>query len=109
MIQVMRFTRNPLAFESALATAEDDTDIQASKEAKAEENQDENDFKEEEDQFNSVLNELSSVERYALRHMEYEEAEYITEQMEAADAEIEARKEEFDAGKLDELTQEVRD
>jgi len=97
------------AFESALATAEDDTDIQASKEAKAEENQDENDFKEEEDQFNSVLNELSSVERYALRHMEYEEAEYITEQMEAADAEIEARKEEFDAGKLDELTQEVRD
>merc|ERR1719341_384393 len=97
------------AFENALATAEDDTDIQATKEARAEENLDENDFKEEEDQFNAVLNELSRVERYALRHMEWEEAEYIQEQLEAADAEIEARKEEFDAGKLDELTQEVRE
>jgi len=97
------------AFETALATAEDDTDIQATKEAKAEENLDENDFKEEEDQFNAVLNELSSVERYALRHMEWEEAEYVTEQMDAAEAEIEARKEEFDAEKLDELTQEVRE
>jgi len=97
------------AFETALATAEDDTDIQATKEAKAEENEDENDFKEEEDQFNAVLNELSSVERYALRHMEWEEEEYVQEQIEAADAEIEARKEEFDAEKLDELTQEVRE
>merc|ERR1711892_1077390 len=97
------------AFETALATAEDDSDIQATKEAKAEENQDENDFKEEEDQFNAVLNELSRVERYALKHMEWEEAEYIQEQLEAADAEIEARKEEFDAEKLDELTQEVRE
>jgi len=97
------------AFENALATAEDDTDIQATKEARAEENLDENDFKEEEDQFNAVLNELSSVERYALKHMEWEEAEYIQEQLEAADAEIEARKEEFDADKLDELTQEVRE
>merc|ERR1719320_1146545 len=78
------------AFENALATAEDDTDIQATKEARAEENLDENDFKEEEDQFNAVLNELSSVERYALKHMEWEEAEYIKEQLEAADAEIEA-------------------
>ena len=97
------------AFENALATAEDDTDIQATKEARAEENLDENDFKEEEDQFNAVLNELSSVERYALKHMEWEEAEYIKEQLEAADAEIEARKEEFDADKLEELTQEVRE
>lgn len=97
------------AFENALATAEDDTDIQATKEARAEENLDENDFKEEEDQFNAVLNELSSVERYALKHMEWEEAEYIKDQLEAADAEIEARKEEFDADKLEELTQEVRE
>merc|ERR1711881_761576 len=63
------------AFENALATAEDDTDIQATKEARAEENLDENDFKEEEDQFNAVLNELSSVERYALKHLEWEEEE----------------------------------
>merc|ERR1712226_1489552 len=79
------------------------------KEARAEENQDENDFKEEEDQFNAVLAELTSVERYALRHLEEESAEYVQEQLDAAEAEIEARKEEFDAEKLDELTKEIRE
>merc|ERR1711915_1118285 len=97
------------AFESALATAEDDTDIQATKQAKAEENQDENDFKEEEDQFNSVLSELKSVERYALRHLEWEQKDYAQDQLDYAQAEIEARKEEFDTEKLDELTQEMRE
>merc|ERR1719347_817328 len=94
-------------FENALATAEDDLDIQASKEAKAEENQDENDFREEEDQFTTILKQMSSVEKYALRHMETIEAEYVQGQLEAADAELEARKEEFDAEKIEELTQEM--
>merc|ERR1711892_1189591 len=95
------------AFETALATAEDDSDIQASKEAKAEENQDENDFREEEDQFTAILKQLSSVEKYALHHMENIEADYFQGQLEAADAELEARKEEFDAEKMEELTQEI--
>merc|ERR1712029_567973 len=97
------------AFESALATAEEDNDIQATKNARAEENMDENDFKEEEDQFNTVLNELKSVERYALKHLEFEQKDFVKNQLDFAQAEIEARKEEFDAGKLDELTQEMRE
>merc|ERR1711997_813091 len=97
------------AFENALATAEEDNDIQASMQAKAEENADENDFKEEEDQFNAVLSELKSVERYALKHLEWEQKEYVQEQLDFAQAELDARKEEFDAGKLDELTQEMRE
>jgi len=97
------------AFENALATAEEDNDIQATKQAKAEENQDENDFKEEEDQFNAVLSELKSVERYALRHLEWEQKDYAQDQLDYAQAEIEARKEEFDTEKLDELTQEMRE
>merc|ERR1719192_1624817 len=96
------------AFENALATAEDATDILATKEARAEENADENDFKDEEDQFNAVLAELSSVERYALKHLESEQADYAQGQLDAAEAEIEARKEEFDAEKLEELTKEIR-
>ena len=97
------------AFETALATAEEDNDIQATKNARAEENMDENDFKEEEDQFNTVLNELKSVERYALKHLEFEQKDFVKNQLDFAQAEIEARKEEFDAGKLDELTQEMRE
>merc|ERR1712218_583781 len=97
------------AFENALATAEEDHDIQATKQAKAEENADENDFKEEEDQFNAVLNELKSVERYALKHLEWEQKDFAQDQLDFAQAEIDARKEEFDAGKLDELTQEMRE
>merc|ERR1711997_660345 len=97
------------AFENALATAEEDSDIQASMQAKAEENADENDFKEEDDQFNAVLSELKSVERYALKHLEWEQKEYVQEQLDFAQAELDARKEEFDAGKLDELTQEMRE
>merc|ERR1711953_1551882 len=97
------------AFENALATAEDATDILATKEARAEENADENDFKDEEDQFNAVLAELSSVERYALKHLESEQADYAQGQLDAAEAEIEARKEEFDAEKLEELTKEIRE
>merc|ERR1711962_1186084 len=83
-------------------------DILATKEARAEENADENDFKDEEDQFNAVLAELSSVERYALKHLESEQADYAQGQLDAAEAEIEARKEEFDAEKLEELTKEIR-
>merc|ERR1712218_750103 len=97
------------AFENALATAEEDHDIQATKQAKAEENADENDFREEEDQFNAVLNELKSVERYALKHLEWEQKDFAQDQLDFAQAEIDARKEEFDAGKLDELTQEMRE
>merc|ERR1712087_95252 len=77
--------------------------------AKAEENADENDFKEEEDQFNAVLSELKSVERYALKHLEWEQKDFVQEQLDFAQAELDARKEEFDAGKLDELTQEMRE
>merc|ERR1712198_611854 len=73
------------------------------------ENQDENDFKEEEDQFNADLSELKSVERYALRHLEWEQKDYAQDQLDYAQAEIEARKEEFDTEKLDELTQEMRE
>ena len=88
------------AFEIALTTAEDDTDILATKEARADENADENDFKGGEDQFNAVLAELGSVEKYALRHLEGEQAGYVQGQLEAAEAEIESRKEEVDAEKL---------
>ena len=99
------------AFESALATAEDDTDRQATKDAKAEENIDEQDFNEqtEEDQFNAILAELSKVEVYALKHIENDQEGWVQGQLAAAQAEIEARKEEFDAEKLEELTQEIRE
>jgi hypothetical protein len=100
------------AFESALATAEDDSDRQATSIARAEEeNLDEADFNEqpeEEDGFAAVLAELSSVERYALRQMRAQEEEWAAAQLQLAEAEIQARKEEFDADKLDELTQEIR-
>merc|ERR1711994_885093 len=107
--QVEALKKKVGAFENALATAEEDHDIQATKQAKAEENADENDFKEEEDQFNAVLNELKSVERYALKHLEWEQKDFAQDQLDFAQAEIDARKEEFDAGKLDELTQEMRE
>ena len=97
------------AFETALATAEEETDIRATREARAEENQDENDFKEEEDQFQAVLAELSAVERLALRYLEDQGRDYVRGQLEAAEAEIEARREEFDAEKLEELTKEIRE
>ena len=97
------------AFENALASVEDDHDIQATKQARAEENMDENDFKEEEDQFNAVLSELKSVERYALRHLEWEQKDFAQGQLDYAQAEIEARKEEFDSEKIDELTKEMRE
>merc|ERR1711874_153958 len=86
-------------------------DIQATRAAKAEENQDEQDFTEhtEEDQFNAVLSELTAVERYALRHMEWTGRDWVQGQLQAADADIQARKEEFDAEKLEELTQEIRE
>jgi len=98
------------AFETALATAEDDTDRQATKVARAEENQDEQDFNEqtEEEQFQAVLAELSKVEIYALHLLELRENDWVQGQLDAAQAEIEARKEEFDAEKLEELTQEIR-
>ena len=102
-------TKSIGAFETALATAEDDTDIKATREARAEENQDENDFKEEEDQFQAVLAELSAVERLALRYLEEQGRDYVRGQLEAAEAEIEARREEFDAEKLEELTKEIRE
>ena len=70
---------------------------------------DENDFKEEEDQFNAVLSELKSVERYALRHLEWEQKDFAQNQLDFAQAEIEARKEEFDSEKIDELTKEMRE
>jgi hypothetical protein len=100
------------AFESALATAEDDSDRQATSIARAEENLDEADFneqpEEEDQQFAAVLAELSSVERYALRQMREQEQDWARGQLQLAEAEIQARKEEFDADKLDELTQEIR-
>merc|ERR1712037_453629 len=43
------------------------------------------------------------------RHLEGEQAGYVQGQLEAAEAEIEARKEEFDAEKLEELTKEIRE
>ena len=96
------------AFETALATAEDATDIQATKEARAEEADDEADFREEEDQFQAVLKELSSVERWALGQVEREQEGYVQGQLEAAEAEMEARREEFDAEKLEEMEKEIR-
>lgn len=98
------------AFESALATAEDDSDRQATSIARAEENLDEADFSEqpEDEQFQAVLAELSGAERYALRQMEAQEQDWAREQALLAEAEIQARQEEFDADKLDELTQEIR-
>ena len=99
------------AVESALATAEDDSDRQATKVARAEQNQDDQDFNEqtEEDQFKAILAELSKVEVYAIRLLEAQEDDWVQGQLEAAQAEIEARKEEFDAEKLEELTQEIRE
>ena len=96
------------AFETALATAEDATDIQATKEARAEEADDEADFREEEDQFQAVLAELSSVERWALGQVEREQEGYVQGQLDAAEAEMEARRDEFDAEKLEEMEKEIR-
>jgi hypothetical protein len=96
------------AFESALATAEDDTDRQATSIARAEEDLDAADFSEqpeEEQQFQAVLAELSGAERYALRQMEEQEQDWARGQVQLAEAEIQARQEEFDVDKLDELTQ----
>jgi len=98
-------------FESALATAEDDSDIQAARAARAEENPDLQDFVEntEEDQFNAVLSELSPIERYALKHMEFTGRDWVQHQLDAAEAELQANKAQFDAEKLEELTQEIRE
>ena len=41
-----------------------------------------------------------AVWKYALRHLEGEQAGYVQGQLEAAEAEIESRKEEVDAEKL---------
>jgi hypothetical protein len=55
--------------------------------------------------FQAVLAELSGAERYALRQMEEQEQDWARGQMQLAEAEIQARQEEFDVDKLDELTQ----
>ena len=50
---------------------------------------------------------LTPIERYALALIEYNEHDWRVERLRAADAEIEAQKQEFDVDKLDTLAAEV--
>lgn len=55
----------------------------------------------------NLKKQLTPVERYALAFIESNENEYRLEQLRAADAQIEAQKQDFDVEKIESLTAEV--
>ena len=53
------------------------------------------------------MKQLTAVEKYALNHIEFIQKFWKDSQLAAADAEIEAQKREFDAKKLEEMTEAI--
>ncbi|KAL0272008.1 UNVERIFIED_CONTAM: hypothetical protein PYX00_005146 [Menopon gallinae] len=105
--------------ESALAAAEDESDVQAARTAKAEaaaelaefdENipfDDANDashveteMSKAEMEMNLLVEQLTPIERYAMRFVEENEATWSAEQLAAAEAQIEQQKREWELGRL---------
>ncbi|CAB4065314.1 Helicase ssl-1,Helicase swr-1,E1A-binding protein p400,Helicase SRCAP,Probable ATP-dependent helicase PF08_0048,Helicase domino,Protein PHOTOPERIOD-INDEPENDENT EARLY FLOWERING 1,Helicase SWR1,Helicase swr1 [Lepeophtheirus salmonis] len=87
-------------FENAISAVEDDSDIQALKSATKEFAEDQAEFDETEtseknemeELIKSILDQLTSLERYALSHIEKMEKEWQDEQIAQAKAEIEEQK-----------------
>ncbi|KAM8712283.1 hypothetical protein ACLKA7_012754 [Drosophila subpalustris] len=109
------------AYEHALAAAEDEQDVQATKTAKAEAAADLAEFDENipiADEANTadgsapvelskadlemqnLVKQLSPIERYAMRFVEATGAAWTAEQLRAAEAELEAQKREWEANRL---------
>ncbi|XP_055631475.1 helicase domino isoform X2 [Toxorhynchites rutilus septentrionalis] len=104
-------------FESALAAAEDDQDVQAAKFAKAEASADLDEFDENipidqdprekepemskaEKEVQNLIKQLSPIERYAMRFVEDTEGTWTAVQLKAVEAEIEQQKREWEANRL---------
>ncbi|KAL1140672.1 hypothetical protein AAG570_000602, partial [Ranatra chinensis] len=106
--------------ENALAQAEDETDVAAAKVAKAEaaaelaefdeniplEQQEGQELSKAETELNALMQQLSGVERYAMRFVEETESAWSAEQLAAAEAEIEQQKREWELGRLAALRDE---
>ncbi|XP_073971581.1 domino helicase isoform X3 [Rhodnius prolixus] len=102
------------ALESALAQVEDETDVAAAKVAKAEaaaelaefdeniplETQEGQELSKAEQELNTLMQQLSGVEKYAMRFVEETETVWSAEQLAAAEAEIEQQKREWEQGRL---------
>ncbi|XP_039480990.1 helicase domino isoform X1 [Drosophila santomea] len=109
------------AFEHALAAAEDEQDVQATKTAKAEVAADLAEFDENipianddpnaeggaqvelskaDLEMQNLVKQLSPIERYAMRFVEETGAAWTAEQLRAAEAELEAQKREWEANRL---------
>lgn len=122
------------AFEKAITAVEDDSDIKALKQANEEAEEDVKEFDEDTNDdegfgyvllfgqifsedlivnnfisflHRTLLKQLMPVERYGLNLMEYLERDWRSEQLRAADAELELQKQELDASKIDTLTEEI--
>ncbi|XP_055613145.1 helicase domino isoform X2 [Uranotaenia lowii] len=105
-------------FESALAAAEDDQDVQAAKCAKAEASADLEEFDENipldqdqqkdrppekskaEKELENLVKQLSPIERYAMRFVEDTEGTWTAVQLKAVEAEIEQQKRDWEANRL---------
>ncbi|XP_075220289.1 domino helicase isoform X2 [Lycorma delicatula] len=108
------------ALESALAAAEDETDVVAARTAKAEAAAELAEFDESipldgetteelskaEQEVNALVQQLSGVERYAMRFIEETDSAWSAEQLAAAEAEIEQQKREWEEGQLAALREE---
>ncbi|KAK9504643.1 hypothetical protein O3M35_010930 [Rhynocoris fuscipes] len=102
------------ALESALAQVEDETDVAAAKVAKAEaaaelaefdeniplEAQEGQEMSKAEQELNALIQQLTGVEKYAMRFMEETETVWSAENFAAAEAEIEQQKREWEQGRL---------
>nr|XP_029735558.1 helicase domino isoform X1 [Aedes albopictus] len=110
-------------FESALAAAEDDQDVQAAKFAKAEASADLEEFDENipidqepkekepemskaEKEVQNLIKQLSPIERYAMRFVEDTEGTWTAIQLKAVEAEIEQQKRDWEANRLAQLKRE---
>ncbi|XP_062544529.1 helicase domino isoform X2 [Armigeres subalbatus] len=110
-------------FESALAAAEDDQDVQAAKFAKAEASADLEEFDENipidqepkekepemskaEKEVQNLIKQLSPIERYAMRFVEDTEGTWTAMQLKAVEAEIEQQKRDWEANRLAQLKRE---
>ncbi|GLH07367.1 Uncharacterized protein GBIM_12836 [Gryllus bimaculatus] len=112
------------ALESALAAAEDETDVLAARTAKAEAAADLAEFDENipledgetvggdpeisraEQEVNNIMQQLTPVERYAMKFVEETDSAWSAEQLAAAEAEIEQQKREWELGRLQALKEE---
>ncbi|XP_063699973.1 helicase domino isoform X2 [Culicoides brevitarsis] len=119
-------TTNVGMFESALATAEDDQDVEAAKMARDEEAAELNEFDENipiteegnnanqkdveiskaEREIQVIINQLNPVEKYAMRFVEDTKETWTAIQLEAVEKEIEQQKREWEANRLAELQRE---